>query len=287
MAMTIGKVGTASRRASSAAGLGDRPYLVHAPESGAVLASERAAIIEIRRDAAGTSLAGSTHPGDGLLSIFSHSAFSIRYSARKADGLIGDVAAAVVPAPMDYEIVPSGVTYLFRTSAKAAGAAINAPVGYTMDYVAAHLSYGRANKLAVPVLLRGEKAAEGGERITADQGKRVVIGPAGQELSAGNSRSPQESHLHSRLVETYTPLGQEGMTLYYEVHGRVESLDASFGDTIIVPPGIAHKARLLGEAPTFVTMTSQREIYGDKIVVPVDLEGEARGRDRLNSIKRD
>lgn len=270
MAMERRKIGP---RLMGGAMARDRPYIVPAPAHGVSTTSECSAILEVRRD----RTAGMTEPGKGILSVFSDSEFSIKYAGYNGSGAITGVVAAVVPAIVAYEIIPSGITYLFRSSDRIPGGVLNAPVGYTRDYVDMHLDYGRANKLAVPVLMNHEGMALGGEKITSQHSKRVVIGPIGQELSAGNHKSPQTSHKHKQLVETYTTLSSSGMTLYYEVNGRVESIEAAFGDTIIVPAGIAHKARMHGKEPTFVTMTSTQDILGDKVIVPVDLERRAQG----------
>ena len=143
------------------------------------------------------------------------------------------------------------------------------PVGYTMEHVRKHIATGRmVVKMAVPAHMYGERIAVGGEVVGVADCKHIVIGPGNQELSAAGPMSPQDLHFHRGIVETYTTYGW--MLLHYLDGGRINTIEARHGQTIIVPPQAIHKAEIFGDGPTFVTMSGKGEIKDDKYVIQYD-----------------
>lgn len=201
---------------------------------------------------------------------FSPGPFTLEYGSRlgNAEGTMPEVHAVVIPSGTEYRIAHGDVLYLgtiFTHSEE--NSSLPGPVGYTMHNIAEHLSFGRPKKMMVPESRNDEiLVKEAGVRIHDQEGKHILIGPRNQEFSAGNSKSPQDFHVHKRLEETYTTFS--GMTLHYMAQGRYETIELDRGDTAVVHNGIPHYAVMSGEEPTFVMMASQHPIAKDKYIIP-------------------
>ena len=143
----------------------------------------------------------------------------------------------------------------------------DSPVGFSNDDVMRHL-LGNEDpvKLMVPLHPNGHELAEGGSTILSTQKKNLVLGPENQEFSAGGPDSRQDFHLHRDICEIYLAFDTVKI-LYTSKEGRIEEIEASGGNAIVVKPGTPHYAILYGETPSFVMMGSPRPLVGDKHVV--------------------
>ncbi len=244
-----------------------RPYVISGRQDSSVI--HYPAILEIRRDA-GREISGMTNGRSSLLFAFSNAEFDISYKDEAGGSTTAKVHAAVIPGKTEYRIHANGNLHLFSAVYGLASGKIGRTIGYTKDYIQRHLEPGKSNKLVVPRHVYGEELAFGGERIDSGQTKYVVLGAANQEFSAGNSGSPQNTHVHLNLVETYTTFS--GMTMWYMAGGKVERMEVDSGETVVVPNRVAHKVKMHGIEPTFVTMAGKGEIFDDKFVMPVDFE---------------
>ena len=250
-----------------------RPYIISGRQDSSVY--HYPAMLEIRRDAR-QEISGMTNGTGNLLFAFSNAEFDISYKDEAGSSTTAKVHAAVIPGQTKYRIHANGTLHLFSAVYGLTSGKIGRTIGYTKEYIQNHLEPGKANKLVVPRHIYGEELAYGGERMDSVQTKYVALGTANQEFSAGNSNSPQNTHVHLNLVETYTTFS--GMTMWYMTRGRVERIEVDSGETVVVPKGVAHKARMHGIEPTFVTMAGNKDIFGDKFVMPIDFEEIANAR---------
>ena len=202
----------------------------------------------------------------GMHFIFSDSPFNISYSnERTKKARMEGINAVAIPGQTFYSIEFKGTVYVGRISKEAAkDCAISAPVGFTAYNIGYQLPKHGYNKLVVPRNINGEINAVGGERLDRQEPKYLILGPDNQEFSVGNSMSPQDFHIHSVLVESYTTFS--GMTLHYAVNGEMDSIKMGRGDTVVIPRGVFHYAEMHGTEPTFV-MKASAESITDKFTI--------------------
>ncbi|MDE1859323.1 MAG: hypothetical protein KGH67_02240, partial [Candidatus Micrarchaeota archaeon] len=243
--------------------LGPEPYIANLTDVAA-----RHGHVKMQRQNSPGTVGGRTMKMDGgLLFAFSNEPFDLTYGSDNGEkGEMQGITAAIIPAGITYKITHNGSLHIASSNlGMQSESPISKPVGYTMSYIKTHLNSAKANKLAIPLLMNGEVVTTGAERVDGNE-KHVVIGPKNQELSAANSMSPQDYHVHMRLTETYTTFS--GMTLEYTIGKTKQRIEVGVGETIIVPAVVVHKVELHGIEPTFVTMSSRTGIREDKFIIP-------------------
>ncbi len=202
----------------------------------------------------------------GMHFIFSESPFSISYSNEKTTkARMEGINAVAIPGQTSYSVDFKGTVYFGRIAQESAQAcSLSAPVSFTAYNINHQLPKHGYNKLVVPRNINGEINASGGERLDKQEPKYLILGPDNQEFSVGNSMSPQDFHIHSILVESYTTFS--GMTLHYAINGGMDSIKMGKGDTVVIPSGVFHYAEMHGTEPTFV-MKASSESIADKFTI--------------------
>ena len=203
--------------------------------------------------------------GSGLYFIFGSEEFSLSY---KMDGKSYSmkVSAAVLPGGSECLIEHQNTVYISGISeGSSKDTKMRVPVGFTYESITNNLRHGKPNKLVVPDNMNNEMLLEEGS-VAGGKGNYIFLGPENQEFSAGNSKSPQDFHMHKYAVEAFVTFG--GMTLIYAGEaGQLKETKAMPGDITIVPAGVAHYSIMYGDAPTYVMKASPKPIKTDKHLV--------------------
>lgn len=255
-----------------------RPILIQAPAHDKVSETVHATFRMVARGRSVSPTMGRQY--GGMLFAFSDEPFTVHFgSGRGKQGAMHHLTAVAIPEDTLYNIEHRGTLYTVTVALDVAkDSGVHSPVGFTMHNIKSHLPHHhdghvRPNKLVIPSLMYGEVMARGGERVDQHSRKHVVVGPENQEFSVANNTSPQDLHVHRTLVESYTPFG--AMRLYYVVEGQIEHIEVRSGQTVITPTGVAHRAFLLDDKPTFVTMSNHGPIKDDKFLVPAEEQLDA------------
>lgn len=208
---------------------------------------------------------------EGYTMVLSESKFAAEWRLASKEGRFDDVNGIISPPGTRYTVDKKTNSPIYRASMKPNGAegralCFDSPVGFSNGDVKRHLFGEEPVKLMVPLNLYNHKLAEGGTKILSNAKKDIVIGPSNQEFSAGGPLSRQDFHLHERICEIYIAFGSVKV-FYISKEGRIEYIEESDGNAIVVKPGTPHYTILAGETPSFVMMGSPLPLFGDKHVV--------------------